>query len=211
MRNFYTGHGGRLWYYMNNYYWVSPRLVRNDLWVKGLWIKADVTETFGELRRWPDGSPVADPTAKTTVEYWLVGATGRTVRLDNHKDYCLLSDQYTAGRISVEVTLTLGRLEVMDKGGRWRRPRKAYVLEERNYSGGGGIGAERARFRSLSTESVTVWSYRVPWSTHPQRMTRSQWRRLPLPTWTLLARRRPAGGSIRAPVVTGARRTPDGS
>ncbi len=199
LRNFYTGRGGRLWYYMNNYYWVSSTAPREDLW-----IKAEVIETFRGLRRWPDGAPVAPPAPKTTVEYWAVGTTGRTVRLDNHKDYCLLSDGYTAGAISVEVTLTLGHLETRDEGGRWLQPREGYVLEARNYASGGGIGAGRARFRPLAEQAVTVWGYEVPWSTHPQRMTRSQWRRLALPVWTLRMRRHPPGVAVLPPVVTGA-------
>ena len=43
-RNFYAGAGGRLWYYMNNYYWVSETAPLEDLW-----IKAEV-EDFKEKR-----------------------------------------------------------------------------------------------------------------------------------------------------------------
>jgi hypothetical protein len=130
--------------------------------------------------------------------------------LDSHKDFCLLSDEYTAGAISVEVTLTLGRLEVRQDEGPWERPREAYVLESRNYSGGGGIGPERARFEALPTEAVTVWGYSVPWSTHPQRVTRSNWRRLALPAWRLIDRRPPPGVGIHPP-VTGPAVTPRGA
>lgn len=196
-RNFYAAAGGRLWYYMNNYYWVSPTTRVDDLW-----IKTEVVEEFHDLRRWPDGATVSGPEPKVTVEYWEVGSKGRSVRLDNHKDFCLLSDQYTAGAIVVQVTLTLGRLVVRDARDRWGRPRDAYVLESRNYSGGGGIGSDHARFEALPREAVTVWGYRVPWSTHPQRLTRSSWQRLELPEWSLLERRPPPLAPSRAPVVT---------
>lgn len=195
MRNFYAGAGGRLWYYMNNYYWVSPTAPREDLW-----IQAEVVEEFRDLERWPDGRAVPGPEPKVTVEYWEVGPTGRSVRLDNHKDYCLLSDLYTAGKVAIRVTLTLGRVEVRDAKGNWDRPREAYVLESRNYSGGGGIGADNARFCALAGEAVNVWGYEVPWDTHPQRLTRSSWQRLELPEWTLLERRPPP--SAPGPVIT---------
>ena len=121
-RNFYAGAGGRLWYYMNSYYWVSSTAPREDLW-----IKCEVVEQFRDLRQWPDGAPVEGPEPKVTVEYWEVGPTGRSVRLDNHKDYCLLADKYTAGVITVKVTLTLGHLKVKDKRARWGAAEKAYV------------------------------------------------------------------------------------
>jgi len=186
MRNFYAGAGGRLWYYMNNYYWAPPTAC-----LASLWIKAEVVEEFRDLRRWPDGRSVPGPEPKRTVEYWEVGRTRRSIRLDNHKDYCLLSDQYTAGAVVIRVTLTLGHVQVRDAKGRWGYPREAYVLESRNYSGGGGIGAENARFDALQGEAVTVWGYEVPWSTHPQRLTRSTWQDLELPEWSLLERRPP--------------------
>ncbi|MFV1959732.1 MAG: hypothetical protein ACC662_10015 [Planctomycetota bacterium] len=194
-RNFYAGAGGRLWYYMNNYYWAPPTAPAEDLW-----IKAEVVEEFHDLRRWPDGAAVAAPGPQTTVEDWKVGPRGRSVRLDNHKDYVLLSDQYTAGVIVVGVTLTLGRLVFRDARGRWGRPRTAYVLESRNYSGDGGVGSDRTRFSALPQEAVTVWGYRVPWSTHPQRTTRSNWQRLGLPEWSLRERRPPLPPP--APVIT---------
>ncbi len=196
-RNFYTAAGGRLWYYLNNYYWAPPTLPREDLW-----IHAEVVEEIRELRRWPDGRAVAGPAPKVTVEYWEVGHKGRSVRLDSHKDFCLLSDEMSAGAITVEVTLTLGRLRVRGERGAWVRPSEAYVLESRNYSGGGGIGADEARFEPLLTEAVTVWRYRIPWSSHPQRLTRSNWRSLKVPRWELVARRPHAQVPVRPPVVT---------
>lgn len=194
-RNFYAGAGGRLWYYMNHYYWVPPATPTEDLW-----IRAEVEEEFRDLRRWPNGVAVAGPEPKVTVEYWEVGKGGRSVRLDNHKDYCLLSDRYSAGSIVVRVTLTLGRLVVCDGAGRWGPPEDAYVLESRNYSGGGGIGPACARFEALQREAETVWGYQVPWSTHPQRLTRSSWLRLAVPAWRLLERRAPPAAP--APVLT---------
>ncbi len=199
-RNFYAAAGGRLWYYMNNYYWVSETAPLEDLW-----IKTEVVESFHELRRWPDGVAVDGPTPKVTVEYWAVGSTRRSVRLDNHKDFILLSDRYTAGVISVEVTLTLGRLEVREEGKPWGPPKDHYVLESRNYSHveGTGIGSNRTRFRALPSEAVNVWGYRVPWDTHPQRLTRSSWQRLSLPEWQLRERRDPPARSPSAePVLT---------
>ena len=201
-RSFYTASGGRLWYYVNNYYWVSESAPLEDLWIKG-----EVVEEFQDLRRWPDGARVDGPEPKRTVEYWRVGSTRRSVRLDNHKDFCLLSDAYTAGAIEVRVTLTLGRLVVRDTRDRWGPAREAYVLESRNYSGGGGIGADHARFAPLPYEAVTVWGYRIPWSTHPQRLTRSGWQRLELPAWSLLERRPPSHVPTRDPVITPS--TPD--
>jgi len=197
LKNFYSAGGGRLWYYMNNYYWVSSTAPEDDLW-----IKAEVIEEFQDLRTWPDGTAATAPPPKVTVEYWEVGPNRRSVRLDSHKDFCLLSDQYTAGAIAVQVTLTLGRLRVRAGDEGWEQPKEAYVLESRNYSKRDGIGADRARFDPLSTEDVTVWAYRVPWSTHPQRVTRSSWRRLELPTWELLERRFPPGTAVPVPVVT---------
>lgn len=185
-RNFYAGPGGRLWYYLNNYYWISETSPRDDLW-----IRAEVHEQFTGLRRWPRGEAVPPTAPKETLEYWAVGPTGRSVRLDNHKDYCRLDDHYTEGAIEVRVTLTLGRLQVREDGGVWGRPRENYVLEFRNYRDDRGIGADRVRFEALDTEAVTVWGYRIPWATHPQRLTRSSWKRLEVPTWELLERRAP--------------------
>lgn len=194
-RNFYAAAGGRLWYYLNNYYWAPASAPRADLW-----IKAEVVEEFRDLTRWPDGAAVRGPDPKVTVEYWKVGSTGRSVRLDNHKDYCLLSDQYTAGAIEVRATLELGHVLVADKKGRFAKPGEAYVLERRNYNDDRGIGAERTRFEPLRGYPVTVWGYRVPWSTHPARLTRSDWQDLEAPEWRLLETRQ--GARRTAPVLT---------
>ncbi len=199
MRNFYAGARGRLWYYMNNYYWVPPKSPP-----RGLWIKADVIEKFSDLRTWPDGKAVTGPAPKTTVEYWEVGKSGRTVWVDNHKDFLLLADHYTAGAISVDVTLTLGRLMVKNKKEHWAYPEEPYILEDRNYRKDRGIGAARTRFEPLATEAITVWSYTVPWNTHPQRLTRSNWKRMKLPSWKLVARTppRPAPARPATPVTS---------
>ncbi|MDF1702136.1 MAG: hypothetical protein P1V36_13355 [Planctomycetota bacterium] len=197
-RSFYAGRGGRLWYYMNLYYWVSETAPLDDLW-----IKAEVVEQFTDLKTWPDGKPAKGPEPKVTLEYWEVGPTRRSTRLDNHRDYFLLEDQYTAGAITVEVTLTLGKLEVQDKRGDWGRSKQGYVLISRNYSGGGGLGPERSRFVPLQTEAVTVWRYRVPWDVHPQRLTRSKWRSLRPPSWAKPERRFPPRPADAAgPVLT---------
>src|SRR5688500_7277339 len=47
-RTFYAAAGGRLWYYLNLYYWVPEDLDRTDLW-----IRAEVVAAFRDLRRWP--------------------------------------------------------------------------------------------------------------------------------------------------------------
>jgi hypothetical protein len=198
-RNFYAGAGGRLWYYLNHYYWAAPSAPRDDLW-----IHAEVVEEFRDLARWPDGRPVRAPEPKVTREYWRVGPTGRSVRVDNHKDFCLLADAYTAGAIEVRVTLELGRVRVADERGRWGRPREAYVLESRNYNEDRGIGAERTRFEPLRGFPVTVWGYRVPWSTHPERMTRSDWQGLELPAWRLIETRAPPPPTTPATAPDGA-------
>lgn len=210
MRNFYAGAGGRLWYYMNNYYWISETAPRR------IWIKAVVVEQWQDLRKWPDGASAPDSEPKVTVEYWKTGwPSGRSKRLDNHKDYILLSEKYTAGAVSVEVTLTLGRLMVRDEKGRWSHPKEGYVLESRNYRDYRGIGADRVRFRPIATEAETVWGYRVPWDTHPQPLTRSNWMKLKLPKWRLLERRAPPPEPARppapAPVVTEEDDPPAGS
>ena len=116
-RNFYAGAGGRLWYYLNNYYWVPA-----DLEASGVWIRAEVRADFNDLLRWPDRGALRSPPTKTTVEYWAVGPGQRSVRLDNHKDYWLLDPKTCAGSARVEVTLTLGRLHVRDEQGAWATP-----------------------------------------------------------------------------------------
>ena len=195
-RNFYAGAGGRLWFYFNNYYWAPRTAPPADLWVK-----AEVVAEFRELRKWPDGASVPSPEPKVTVEYWRMGPGGRSVRIDNHKDYCLLSDGYCAGAIEVKVTLALGHVRAKDAKGRWSRPEEAYVLESRNYNDDRGPGADHMSFEPLASEPVTVWGYRIPWSTHPARITRSQWQDLVLPAWTLLAKLPPAR-EARLPVTT---------
>jgi hypothetical protein len=183
-KNFYAAAGGRLWYYVNNYYW-APATAREP----GTWLKAEVVERFADLRRWPDEAPLDPPEPKVTVEYWLVGASGRTVEIDNHKDFLLRSDDYGAGAIEVSVTLTLGRVEVRDAKGVWGKPTASYVLERRNYGDDRGVGEDRTRFVPRETEPVTVWGYRVPWRTFPARLTRSNWEGLELPAWSLVERR----------------------
>jgi hypothetical protein len=140
---------------------------------------------------------VPAPEPKRTLEYWRVGATGRSVRLDNHKDYVRLEDAWCDGAVEIRVTLTLGRLSVRDAPSKeWRRSTEAYVLERRNYRGPGerddrGIGPERTRFVPLAREPVNVWGYEIPWSTHPSPLTRSDWLSLVLPTWTKVETRPP--------------------
>ncbi len=185
-RNFYAAGGGRLWYYMNNYYWAPKGVPR-----KGLWIKAEVTERFRDLLRWPDRAPLASPPPKETVEYWEVGATGRTTALDNHKDFLLRSDDCGAGAIEVTVTLTLGRVLLRYPKGTWGPPDDFYVLEHRTYGDDRGVGSDRTRFTPLEREPVTVWRYRIPWATFPARLTRSNWEDLDLPEWSLVERRAP--------------------
>lgn len=194
-RSFYAGPAGRLWYYMNSYYWVSSTAPR-----EGLWIQAKVVETFRDLRTWPDGKSAKPPEPKVTVEYWEVAPSGRTVWVDNHKDYVRLADQYTAGAIEVEVTLALGAVSVKDRRGAWEKPQEPYVLESRNYRKDRGLGTDHVRFKPLQDEAVTVWRYAIPWDTHPQKLTRSNWKRLTTPSWRLAERRPPPKGP--APVVT---------
>ena len=204
LRNFYAGPGGRLWYYMNNYYWVSDTAPLDKLW-----LKAEVTERFEGLRRWPDGNAVDGPEPKVTIEYWEVSPSGRTVWVDNHRDYVLLSDHYTAGAIVVDVRLTLGHVQARGSRG-WSDPEEPYLLESRNYGKGRGVGTAAVRFRPLRGESVNTWQYRVPWDTHPQRLTRSNWKRLPLPSWRFVDRKPPPAAE-QEPVVTPSASVPGGS
>lgn len=182
-RNFYAGAGGRLWYYLNNYYWVPA-----DLEASGVWIRAAVRADFQDLLRWPDRGALRSPPTKTTVEYWAVGPGQRSVRLDNHKDYWLLDPKTCAGCARVEVTLTLGRLHVRDEQGAWAAPTEGYVLESRNYRDDHppGIGAERARFEPLADRPTTTWAYTLPWATGTSPLTRSTWQDLEVPVWRLL-------------------------
>lgn len=211
-KSFYSAGGGRLWYYLNTYYWAPTALETDDLW-----IFADVVERFTDLRRWTDGAPEPVPASRTpapkhTTEYWQVGRTGRAITLDNHKDFCLLDDDLCTGAIEVTVTLTLGRLRVRGPDGAWGRSKQPYVLEFRDYGDGRGLGVANARFTPLDDEPTTVWTYRVPWSSLPGRMTRSTWEELRVPTWTLVERRPsrrptddgalPAAPGATAPVTT---------
>ncbi len=198
-KSFYSAGGGRLWYYLNTYYWAPEGLATDDLW-----IHAEVVERFADLRHWANGTPEPVPEAKRpapkrTVEYWQVGRTGRAITLDNHKDFCLLDDDLCTGAIEVTVTLRLGALRVRGEDGTWGSGRKPYLLAFRDYGDGRGIGVENTRFTALEDEPTTVWTYRVPWSSLPGRMTRSTWEELRVPTWALVERRPP-----RAPTDDGA-------
>jgi len=196
-RNFYVGRGGRLWYYLNNYHWAPV-----DLEAHGVWIRAELRADFIDLVRWPDRGALTSPPTKTTVEYWAVGPGNRSVRLDNHKDYWLLDPKTCAGSARVEVTLTLGRLQVRDAQGAWAVPSEGYVLESRNYltDEPPGIGAESARFEPLDDRPTTTWGYAIPWSTGTSPLTRSAWQDLQIPAWRLLdARQDPPSPSAAAP------------
>jgi hypothetical protein len=201
LRTFYVGDAARLWYYLNLHYW-APEGAPLD----GLWIRAEVRAEFRDLLRWPGRAPLASPPTKTTVEYWRVSPTGRSVRLDNHKDYWTLEPATCAGAVHVEVTLTLGHVQVRDTRGRWDVPEPSYVLESRNYADDRGLGAERTRFTPLADWPVDTWGYRVPWDTGASPLTRSAWQDLTLPTWTLRERRAPAAASSDpaepGPVIT---------
>jgi hypothetical protein len=188
-KSFYSAGGGRLWYYLNTYYWAPEGLATDEVW-----IHAEVVERFAGLRHWADGTPapVAEPkrpAPKRTIEFWRVGRTGRAITLDNHKDFCLLDDDLCTGAIEVTVTLTLGALRVRGAEGAWGPGRQPYLLAFRDYGDGRGIGVENARFTPLEGEPTTVWAYRVPWSSLPGRMTRSTWEELRVPTWVLVERR----------------------
>jgi hypothetical protein len=204
-RNFYAGAGGRLWYYLNNYYWVPA-----DLPVEGLWIRAEVRADFVDLLRWPERTSLASPPTKTTVEYWAVGPEGRSVRLDNHKDYVLLDPKTCAGRVKVEVTLTLGRLRVADEKGTWAAPTEGYVLERRNYRDDHppGIGAERTRFEPLADRPTTTWDYVIPWATGASPLTRSSWQDLDVPAWRLSEARLDVAPSHEGPTSSRAPEPP---
>ena len=58
---------------------------------------------FRDLKKWPDATPVAPTEPKVTIEYWEVGATGRTTRIDNHKDFWNVEDDWCAGAVVVDV------------------------------------------------------------------------------------------------------------
>lgn len=181
-RNFYAGAGGRLWYYMNNYWWVASPPAQDDLWIRAV-VRAD----FDHLVRWPERTALAGPPTKTTIEYWRVGPGGRSVRLDNHKDFWVLDPKTCAGVVRVEATLTLGTLRLRDGRGGLTVPEDAWVLEHADYGDEVGVGAERTHFTPLPDRPRSVWGYRIPWSTWPSPLTRSGWQDLDLPTWRLLA------------------------
>jgi hypothetical protein len=180
-RSFYAAAGGQLWYYLNLYYWAPLGVDPEDLW-----IRAEVVEELQDLRRWPDATPANGPAPKTTVEYWAVGASGRTTTIDNHKDFFLASEGWCAGAIDVRITLEVGRLRVRDAKGAWERPTARYVLERRSYGTKPGIGSANARFEPLTEEPSNVWAYRIPWSTFPAKLVRSAWEGLVVPELRLV-------------------------
>jgi hypothetical protein len=182
-RSFYSGSGGQYWYYLNLYYWAPVPSGGKDLW-----IKAEVVAARKDLRRWPDGAPVSTPPAKTTVEYWQVGATGRAMAIDNHKDFWLASENCCAGAIDVTMTLTLGRFQVRGPGGAWSKPRVPYVLDHRDYGTDAGLRPGDGKFDPLEGEPVNVWGYTIAWSACPARFVRSNWEGLAVPEIRLVKR-----------------------
>jgi hypothetical protein len=209
-RSFYAGAGGRLWYYLNNYWWVASETAgspRDD----ELWIRAEVRADFRALERWPERTPLASPPTKLTVEYWRVGPGGRSVRLDNHKDYWQLDPKTCAGVVEVEVTLTLGRLRLVGARGELVPPEDAWVLEHADYGDERGVGAARTRFTALADRPTTVWGYRIPWSTWPSPLTRSAWQDLDLPAWRLCSVTEPPDAAPGATPPTGPVVTPGDS
>lgn len=198
-RTFYAATGGQLWYYLNLYYWAPEGADPKDLW-----IKAEVVEAMRGLRRWPDAAPAPAPAPKTTVEYWAVGASGRTMTIDNHKDFVLAADGWCAGAIEVTITLVPGRLRVRGGAGAWESPRTRYVVERRDFGAAVGVGEAGVRFEPLPAEPTTVWAYAIPWRTYPSKLVRSVWEGLPVPTLRLVDRIEPAAPT-RAPVFTESR------
>ena len=185
-RSFYSGSGGQFWYYLNLYYW-APGCAE----IKDLWIKAEVVASRKDLRRWPDGAPVAPAPAKTTVEYWQVGATGRAMAIDNHKDFWLAAENCCAGAIEVTMTLTLGRFQVKGPTGVWSMPRVPYVLDHRDYGADSGLRPGDGKFEPLEGEPTNVWGYAIAWSSCPARFVRSNWEGLAVPEIRLLRRIEP--------------------
>jgi hypothetical protein len=177
---FYGASGGQLWYYLNLYYWVEkPTLSEHG--PKDLWIREEVVETVSDLRRWPKGDAVPAPEPKTTLEYWKVGVSGRTITIDNHKDFWLESADLSSGRIRVSMTLTVGRLERRGEDGRWRAPAEPYVLERRNYGPKTKSPPPALRFAPIAGEPVNIWAYAIEWNAAPAKFTRSNWIGLPVP------------------------------
>jgi hypothetical protein len=195
-RTFYAAAGGRLWYYLNLHYWVPE-----DLGGADLWIRAEVVAAFRDLQRWPDSASVEAPPRKTTVEYWKVGPSGRTVVIDNHKDFWSVHDDWCAGAVGVEITLQLGRVLVRDARGAWAKPTLSYVLDRKSYEPRSGIGAENIAFSPLPREPVNVWRYDLAWSTCPARFLRSNWAEMRTPELRLVSSVVPAGPTV----VTGGR------
>ena len=195
-KSFYPASGGQLWYYLNLYYWAPKGLDTKDLW-----IREEVVEEWQDLRHWPDGASVASPPPKVTHEYWEVGASGRTMAIDNHKDFWLEADGWCDGAIAVRMTLQLGRLRIRKPGQDWARPRAHYVLDRCSYGDAKGLGEGNARFEPLDGRPVTVWAYRIPWSEHPNKLTRSAWQRLKVPDIEFV-RREDAEPVARTPVTT---------
>jgi hypothetical protein len=101
------------------------------------------------------------------------------------------------------MTLELGRAEVRDPSGEWVRPRAPYVLDEKNYGPGPRRGKKPSGFERLSGEPVTVWTYRIPWSSAPNRLVRSVWEDLRVPPLEFVRRFEPTPAD--GPVVTEAR------
>src|SRR5205823_1914953 len=152
-----------------------------------LWIKAEVVETFAELKHWPDGADAKSPDSKTTVEYWKVGPTHRAVTIDNHKDFWLESEAWCAGRIGVTITLQLGRgVQLKGADGAFAATPKTYVLERRSYDPAAGHGASAIRWTPLEGEPVNVWAYAIPWSTCPNKMVPSHWVGMRMPEISLV-------------------------
>lgn len=195
-RSFYSGSGGQLWYYLNLYYWASDHVGAKDLW-----IKAEVVETFKDLKRWPDASAAVAPQPKTTVEYWQVGASGRAIAIDNHKDFWLAADNLCAGTIDVTITLQLGRFQVKTRDGTWGKPRVPYVLDRKDYGKEAGLGRGNGTFDPLDGEPINVWGYTIVWATCPARFVRSNWEEMSVPEIRLI--RRVVPEPVRAaPVLT---------
>ena len=195
-RSFYSGSGGQLWYYLNLYYWAPERAGMQDLW-----IKATVVASLKDLKRWPDSASVAAPASKTTVEYWQVGASGRAMSIDNHKDFWLAAENWCAGAIDVTMTLQLGRFQVKGPTGAWGKPRVPYVLDRRDYGTDAGLPEGSGRFEPLEREPINVWGYTIPWSTCPGRFVRSNWEGLRVPEIKLIRTQVPE--PVRAaPVLT---------
>jgi hypothetical protein len=176
---FYAASGGQLWWYLNLYYWVEKATLEAR-GTEDLWIREEVVETVSDLRRWPKGEPVPPPEPKTTLEYWKVGASGRTITIDNHKDFWLEASDLSSGRIRVTMTLTVGRLSEHGKDGRWRAPAAPYVLERRNY-GPKTKPPAPLRFEPMPTEPVNTWAYAIAWDAFPAKFTKSNWIGLPVP------------------------------